>query len=241
MSDQNFLSIKPRAGFFIDFEGIDGTGKGTLVSKLKSKIDCEITPNILLAKEPGWDEVRHILFEGKVRTHGMAPNVVDCLFLADHIQMVEKTLRPALDEGKIVICDRYAYSQYAYSSIRPVNPVLSQLYKDSTTIEPDVIFLLIGTPEHLLVRANKRTTETHQEGKVWNDAVKQARIQDAYLRQLSLLPQTVFVPTDVLSPDEILETYIWPKVKDRLKPYQLGSALPFIPDQNGSFSPGPMA
>ena len=200
---------------FIDFEGVDGTGKGTLIPLLQDYL-VRLGRKVVMAKEPGGTElgleIRQLLFH-KITTLNMAPGVCDCLFLADHLQNVEKIIKPALTEVNTdIISDRYAFSQFAYSVDREVPPSIDRAYRDLIGPIPDLIFLLTGTAEHLLERAQGRTTETHQEGKKWNNADSQRRIQDQYYRLLINFPQTVIVPTDILKPEEIYERYIQPAV-----------------------------
>jgi dTMP kinase len=187
---------------FIDFEGIDGSGKGTLIGMLKDRLEG-LGRVVVLGKEPGGtplgELVRSILFHS-IKTQNMAPSVCDCLFLADHIQHVETLVKPALAAGSDVISDRYAFSQFAYGTERVVHPMIEAAYRDLIGVVPDVIVLLVGTPEH-------------QEGKAWNHAGVQARIQDAYLRLLMPYAQTVVVDTDVLPPEALFENYIWPAVE----------------------------
>lgn len=200
---------------FIDFEGIDGSGKGTLVGMLKDRLEG-LGRVVVLGKEPGGtplgELVRSILFHS-IKTRNMAPSVCDCLFLADHIQHVETLVKPALAAGSDVISDRYAFSQFAYGTERVVHPMIDAAYRDLIGVVPDVFVLLVGTPEHLLARAQGRTTEMHQEGKAWNHADVQARIQDAYLRLLMPYAQTVVVDSDILPPEALFENYIWPAVE----------------------------
>ena len=202
-------------GIFIDFEGIDGSGKGSLIGLLIEKLaSLGITP--VMGKEPGGTplglKIRELLFKDPT-THAMAPSVCDCLFLADHIQHVEKVIKPTLAAGRVIISDRYAYTEFAYACDREVHPLIDQAYHDLIGPVPDIIFLLGGTPENLLERAQGRTEETHQAGKKWNNADSQRRIQDTYLRQLIPMPQTVWVDTDVLTPEVLFERYLWPPVE----------------------------
>ena len=205
-------------GIFIDFEGIDGSGKGSLIRLLIEKLAAlGIEP--VMGKEPGGtplgSKIRELLFKDPT-THAMAPSVCDCLFLADHIQHVEKVIKPALAAGRVIITDRYAYTEFAYACDREVHSLIDQAYHELTGPVPDIIFLLGGTPENLLERAQGRTEETHQAGKKWNNADSQRRIQDTYLRQLIPLPQTVWVDTDVLTPEVLFERYLWPPVEKLL-------------------------
>ena len=213
---------------FIDFEGIDGSGKGTLIGMLRERLEG-LGRVVVLGKEPGGtplgELVRNILFHS-IKTQNMAPSVCDCLFLADHVQHVETLVKPALAAGKDVISDRYAFSQFAYAGEREVHPLIEAAFRDLVGVIPDVIVLLVGTPEHLLARAQGRATETHQDGKAWNKTDVQARIQDAYLRLLMPYPQTVVVDTDVLPPEALFENYIWPAVQERIGPGRPGVWAP---------------
>jgi hypothetical protein len=97
-----------------------------------------------------------------------------------------------------------------------VHPRVYQAFEETLGPVPDLIFLLGGTPENLLERAQGRTEETHQAGKRWNNAETQRRIQETYLRQLMPLPQTVWVDTDVLGPQDLFDRYIWPPAEKLL-------------------------
>ena len=149
---------------FIDFEGIDGSGKGTLIRMLRERLEG-LGRVVVMGKEPGGtplgEKVRDILFHS-IKTQNMASNVCDCLFLADHIQHVEMLVKPALAAGNDVISDRFAFSQFAYGTEREVHPMIDAAYRDLLGVVPEVIVLLVGTPEHLLARAQGRTTEMHQ-------------------------------------------------------------------------------
>lgn len=104
-------------GLFLVFEGGEGSGKSTQAKKLKEYLE-KLGHSVLLTKEPGGDdelcgEIRKILLDprhaGKVnrQTEFM-------LFEADRAQHVNRVIDPALADGKIVICDRYEASTYAY-------------------------------------------------------------------------------------------------------------------------------
>jgi dTMP kinase len=187
---------------------------------LREKIEA-MGRKVVLGKEPGGTElgvaVRQILFH-TIETQNMAPNVCDALFLADHVQHAETLVKPAIAEGSVVISDRYAFSQYAYSVDRKIHPFLDAAYRDLLGPVPDVIFLLVGTPEHLLERAQGRQVETHQAGKKWNNADSQRHIQDAYYKLLVPYKQTVIVPTDVLDPQALFDLYIWPAAEEMFNP-----------------------
>ena len=199
-------------GKYIVFEGIDGSGKGTQIRLAK---DYLISSGISVVdgKEPGGTELGVILRKTMffdIKTQNMAENVVDCLLLADHIQHMEKLVKPAIASGSTVLADRSAYSQYAYSVDRVVHPYLRQAYHELEGVRPDVLFLLTGTPELLLERAQKRTTETHQAGKAWNKVDSQRRIQNEYLRLLADESNVVVIDTDDRTPEDIFNNSVLP-------------------------------
>ena len=101
-------------GFFITFEGADGCGKTTQINLIDEYLRGKGLKT-LLTREPGSRglgvKIREILlnYEGEV-----APNCESFLFLADRAQHVDCIIKPALSEGKIVICDRHTDSTLAY-------------------------------------------------------------------------------------------------------------------------------
>lgn len=206
-------------GFLITFEGIDGVGKTTQLNKLKTWFE-DSGAEIVLAKEPGdkvlrpgfietYDyvgsnigaQIRHMLFKDPT-THKLAPGVNDVLFLADHMQLQWEVIQPALEQGKVVLCDRYDDSEFAYAhgkkaGGKPVQPWVLEAFRKSTSIEPHATVLLTGSPERLVTRTKRGGHEEgKQAGKVWADWKIQEEIQNAYLLRLAALPRTITV-TDV--------------------------------------------
>lgn len=119
---------------FITFEGIDGSGK-TTQAKLLAEYFIKKGRDVLLVREPGSTEVgekiRQILFDEKLSLHYMT-NLY--LFVAARAQLVSTVIKPALDTGKVVICDRFEDSTYAYQGYGnniPLN-ILNDLCRHST-------------------------------------------------------------------------------------------------------------
>ncbi|MEM7126308.1 MAG: dTMP kinase [Chloroflexota bacterium] len=102
-------------GYFISFEGPEGSGKSTQIQLLAEAL-LEVGHDVLLTREPGGtvigDAIRSILLD-TTRTE-MATKTELFLFNAARAQLVEETIRPALTNDKIVLCDRYADSTLAY-------------------------------------------------------------------------------------------------------------------------------
>ena len=96
----------------ITIEGIDGSGKSTLVARLQRLLD-DLDP--ILTREPGstWvgESVRRAIAER------MDPITEALLFCADHAAHTDTLIRPALDAGKLIISDRYSDSRFAYQPV----------------------------------------------------------------------------------------------------------------------------
>lgn len=103
------------AGYFITFEGIDSCGKTTQARKLASYLRTK-GYRVLLTREPGGDriaeKVRRILLS---KTNSEMTDLTELLlYEASRSQLTERTIRPAIEAGKVVVCDRYADSSLAY-------------------------------------------------------------------------------------------------------------------------------
>jgi len=107
---------KPIKGFFITLEGGEGSGKSTILQKLADSLASDTLP-VVLTHEPGGSEVgkkiRQWLLE-KDHTVPLDPMAELMLFLADRAQHIHEVIRPALEQGKIVLCDRFNDSTVAY-------------------------------------------------------------------------------------------------------------------------------
>ena len=108
--------FKIRSPLFISFEGIDGCGKTTQINLLKEFLiqnKCEV----IVAREPGGTEIseqiRNILLHSK---HKISPVSELLLFSAARSVLVQDLIKPALESGKIVICDRFFDSTLAYQA-----------------------------------------------------------------------------------------------------------------------------
>lgn len=103
-----------RKGVFITFEGADGCGKTTQINLLDEYLISKKIPS-LLTREPGarglGTKLREILlnYEGEI-----ASTAESFLFLADRAQHIEKIIKPAIEEKKIILCDRHTDSTLAY-------------------------------------------------------------------------------------------------------------------------------
>jgi dTMP kinase len=104
-----------RGGIFITFEGLDGCGKSTQLTRLSETLSARGF-DVVATREPGGTEIgtgiRSILLDS--RTAGLSSMTELALMFADRAQHVEEMIQPALQAGKIVLCDRFTDSTEAY-------------------------------------------------------------------------------------------------------------------------------
>lgn len=197
---------------FIVVESQDGGGKGTMTPRIVEYLRNQFGHDtVVQTKEPGGtplgDEVREILFK-RIGIKSMATGVVDCLFLASHLQNWRTVVEPALQAGKIVVSDRWFYSQFAYATQREVPHQLATAYRECHGAEADLLLFLHGSAKILLARANSRVAETHQDSKPWNDAIVQDKVRDAYIELFSHMASFYPICVD----DKDIEE-VWAEVK----------------------------
>lgn len=110
-------NLEKTRGRFITFEGLEGSGKSTHVAELSKKL-IEAGKEVLVLREPGGRElcekIRMLLKHEKADPPTVRAELL--LFLAARAQLVEKTIKPALESGKWVVCDRFSDSTIAYQA-----------------------------------------------------------------------------------------------------------------------------
>ena len=143
-------------GLLITFEGIDGCGKSTQLNKLADWFKS-MNREVLLIREPGGttigEKIRTILLDKK--NDEMCSITELLLYEAARAQIVSQVIRPALSEGKIIICDRFFDSTFAYQGFARGlgSDMVEGLNKIATEgLNPDITFLLDITAEEALKR-----------------------------------------------------------------------------------------
>ncbi len=133
-------------GLFITFEGLDGSGKTTQIKLLHDFLRGEGL-DVIVTREPGGteigDRIRDILLSKKHA--GMNYRTEALLFLASRAELVSKTITPALEKGRVVICDRFFDSTVVYQGIARglgEEQILNMSLWAAEGLIPDITFLL---------------------------------------------------------------------------------------------------
>ena len=147
-------------GIFITFEGIDGCGKSTQCEMLKEYLK-ENNKDFIFVREPGGtvigERIREILLDKK--NTQMDPRTELLLFEAARAQITEEVIKPALEEGKIVLCDRFFDSSSAYQGMARgmgMDFVAALNMAATGGLKPDVTFFFDISAEEALERRGKR-------------------------------------------------------------------------------------
>ena len=142
---------------FISFEGTEGSGKSTQIKEIYAHLrDADYT--ILMTREPGGtdisNQIRAIVLEN-LDNRNMQARTELLLFCASRAQLVGEVIRPFLDDGGIVLCDRYADSTLAYQGYGhglPVDDLKRILQFATGGLYPDLTIYLDLSPEKGLER-----------------------------------------------------------------------------------------
>jgi dTMP kinase len=156
------------SGFFLTFEGPDGSGKSTQIRKLAAHLEGE-GHSVVVTRQPGGthlgDRIRSLLLDS--RTENLAPTAELGLMFSDRAQAIAEVIRPALDQGRIVLCDRYTDSSEAYQGggRQLGSEVVLRLHQVMCGgLDPDLTILLLADFERSLARARRRNHRTAASG-----------------------------------------------------------------------------
>src|ERR1700678_4300617 len=109
------MAAEPKRGFFLTFEGLDGSGKTTQIKRLTAWLAEQNLPHVL-TRQPGGtetgDRIRALLLDSK--SAALAPRTELAMMFADRAQSIQEIIASALAAGQIVVCDRFTDSTEAY-------------------------------------------------------------------------------------------------------------------------------
>lgn len=178
---------------FITFEGPDGSGKTTQCQRLAQYLESQ-EQRVILTREPGGtpigDQIREVVHS--LKNTDMHPHTEVLLYIASRAQLVAQVIRPYLDEGHIVISDRFADSTLAYQGYgHGLDRTALQTLLEFATggLQPDLTLYFDLSAEEGLARRQKDA----EQGGDWNrldayDLDFHRRVRDGYLELMNAAP-----------------------------------------------------
>lgn len=177
---------KPKRGWFITFEGGEGSGKSTQIRHLKKMLKKE-GYDVLVTREPGGSQggeaVRHVLLSGAAEPFGAEMEAI--LFSAARSDHVDTIIKPALESGVVVLCDRFFDSTRVYQGV--TGNVDMDFLKRLEAIAcencwPDITVIMDIDPEEGMRRATSRRAAGEVADRFEKESIKlQRRRRSAFL------------------------------------------------------------
>jgi dTMP kinase len=202
-------------GFFLAVEGIEGSGKTTQVARLAQRLRSA-AQNVVVTKEPGGtllgDRIRAILLDPQ--EEGMDPLAELFLYAASRRQHVVELIRPSLERGAVVLCDRFTDATLAYQCFGRLLELdrLRQINDIATDgLRPDLTVILDVAESFGLERARSRNAaaDLQHEGRFEGEDLRfHRRVREGYLALAEADPDRYAVVDAAGSVDEVFERLI---------------------------------
>ena len=182
-------------GLFITFEGIEGVGKTTQVEKAFDWLSARHPGNVIITREPGGtrtgEVIRNVILQKDAdRIDGLTEML---LVFAARRQHIRDVIQPALDAGRIILCDRFTDATFAYQGGgRGVDEQLISRLQDMVQgrLRPDLTVLLDAAPEVGLARMRERGAPDRFEAETMNFF---HRVRNKYLELAGRHPERIHV------------------------------------------------
>lgn len=214
-----------RPGVFITIEGGDGAGKTTQATILQRRLEAA-GRKVVLTRDPGGtpvgEEIRAVLL-GAARREGegqapssLAPQAEALLFEASRAQLVRDVIRPALERGEIVVCDRYSDSTLAYQGYGRGLDIETLEAADKLAtggVKPDLSVFLDLPVEAALGRKGEREEQDHVGGQ---DRAFHERVRRGF-EELAAKEPRRWLAIDAALPIETVADIIWGRVQSLLE------------------------
>lgn len=179
-------------GLFITLEGPDGSGKTTILDIVKKKLE-EKNIDVITTREPGGtkigEDIRDIILSND--NVALADETEALLYAASRAQHVSQVIRPAIEDGKIVISDRFLLSSLAYQGVgRELGIEEVKMVNDFGTkgLQPDMILFFDIDPEDTLKRktADEAGDRLENEGNTFH-----RKVYDGYKELIDKYPENI--------------------------------------------------
>ncbi len=206
-------------GILISFEGSEGCGKSTQIRRLADRLEEIDHRDVVVTREPGGtrigEDIRHLLMHAETN-EAMCPEAELLLFAASRAQLVRELILPAVNEGKIVLCDRFLDSTTVYQGVArqiaedPVTQINNFAVGD---IIPDLTVILDVPAAVGLERIKHRVSDMPDRMEQENVEFY-GKVRDGYLHLARSLPDRFFVVDGETDPDEV-EMEVWNEIHAR--------------------------
>jgi dTMP kinase len=219
------------SGFFITFEGLDGSGKTTQLKRLAAVLTAE-GRSVITLRQPGGtplgDRIRSVILDSRSESElgAIAPEAEMALMFADRGQSLHQIIHPALAAGSIVLCDRYTDSSEAYQGAGRglgTERVLAMHQAVCDGFQPHLTILLLPPLAGSLARARRRNHRNeHTHGTNENRFEREGddfyeRVYAQYRMIAEREPQRVVAIEDEAGIDRIAERVL-AVVRERITP-----------------------
>lgn len=222
----NFLSKQPlfkfmshETGILISFEGSEGCGKSTQIRRLADRMEEIDHREVVVTREPGGtvigEDIRHLLMHAD-SSKNIFPETELLLFAASRAQLVREIIFPSIQDGKIVLCDRFLDSTTVYQG------VARQIADDPITqinafavgeVVPDLTVVLDVPAEVGMERIKHRVSDMPDRMEQENVEFY-GKVREGYLHLARSLPDRFFV-VDGLGEADDIEILIWNEIHSR--------------------------
>ena len=201
-------------GLFITFEGGEGCGKSTQSRLLLKKLEQQ-NVSVILTHEPGGTALGNELRKALKRKGGssISPQAELFLLAASRAQLVAEVIHPALEEGKVVLCDRFTHSTMVYQGYgRGLDFTAIRMVNNMATghLNPDLIILLDISPEQGLARKQSLKDRFELE-----DLSFHQRVREGYLK-MAAAESDHWLVIDASLPKGKIAEMIWDRVSQLL-------------------------
>ena len=211
---------QPSAGKLISFEGSEGSGKSTQISRLAAHFQ-KTSREVVSTREPGGTEIgeqiRNIIVHNS-KGDEMCAETELLLFTAARAQLVREVIAPALERGAIVLSDRYLDSSTVYQGIGrnlAADPV-NQINRFAVgNVMPDLT-IVIDVPEEVSLERLKRRASDLPDRMERENVDFYKKVREGYLFLAQGMPER-FIVVDGTKTEDALEKKIWAEVQARLK------------------------
>lgn len=191
-----------KKGLFITFEGPDGSGKSTQIQFLRAFFQDKGIP-VMMTREPGGtaigEKIREVILD-KANVE-MTPMTEALLYAASRAQLVEQEIKPKLESGHAVICDRFVDSSIVYQGYgRKLGSAVEKINEFAVAgCTPDITFLLQVSPEE-----GKRRRKHREEDRIECESKEYHQsVYEAYLELASRYPERIVVLDGTMPVDEL--------------------------------------